>query len=150
MSQRHSIGPAYFEVLRRCGSCKGPVRSVIIVEVLESIDETGDFFDFAGDFDAGVELVSPCAVASFIALAAAALMPSRAPQTTSLTPRSAATPELARKIRPEGQGLRGAEGEGQNLAPPCVRIDADRNDCRDQDNAVVFSRAFPSVAPIPG
>ena len=65
MSRRGFVGSAYFEVLRWCGSCKGSVRSVIIVEVLESIDEIGDFFDFVGDFDAGVELVSPCAVASF-------------------------------------------------------------------------------------
>jgi hypothetical protein len=29
------------------------VASGVIAEVLESIDEIGDFFDFVGDFDAG-------------------------------------------------------------------------------------------------
>ena len=45
-------------------SCKGSVGPVVIVEVLEGFDPFGDFIDAHGQIGAGVELVSPCAVAA--------------------------------------------------------------------------------------
>jgi hypothetical protein len=43
-------------------SGKGVVRSVVIVEVLEGLGLLGDFVDLGGQFDDGVELISPHAV----------------------------------------------------------------------------------------
>ena len=40
------------------------MRPVVVVEVLEGVDALGDFVDVDGEFVAGVEFVSPCAVAS--------------------------------------------------------------------------------------
>jgi hypothetical protein len=43
----------------------GSPRSGVIVEVLEGLDMLADFVDLGGQFDAGVELLSPHAVAPF-------------------------------------------------------------------------------------
>ncbi|HEX3496311.1 MAG TPA: hypothetical protein VHT02_03895 [Methylocella sp.] len=46
-------------------SGKGSRWSVMIVEVLEGLDMLGDIGDLGGQFDVGMELISPRAVASF-------------------------------------------------------------------------------------
>jgi hypothetical protein len=46
-------------------SGKGSVRSVVFAEMPEGLDMVADFVDLGGQFDAGVELISPHAVAPF-------------------------------------------------------------------------------------
>jgi len=56
-------------------------------------------------------------------LATAALMPSRASEITSLTPRRPATGKLAQERGPERLGQGGADIKPENLAPS-VAVDA--------------------------
>jgi len=58
---------------------------------------------------------------AFISLATAALMPSRASETTSLTPRRPRRRSLREALGPEGFRLRGADVHAENLpaARPC-------------------------------
>ena len=65
MRRRGLLARVILEVLDRGQSGKGSVGSVVVIEVLEGIDLLGDFVDAVGEFDAGIELVSPGSVASF-------------------------------------------------------------------------------------
>jgi hypothetical protein len=46
-------------------SCTGSMGPVVVVEVLEGVDGFGDFIEAQAKIDAGVEFVSPCAIAAF-------------------------------------------------------------------------------------
>src|SRR5579883_197118 len=91
-----------------------------------------------------------CQVA-FISLATAALIPSWASETTSLTPRNPRRRSL-RELDPERLGFGRTDVHAQHFAP-AVRVDADRDDDRDRDDAVIaadfdVSRVEPDIGPI--
>ena len=92
-----------------------------------------------------------CQVA-FITLATAALMPSWASEIDELDAAQAAPAQLAQELGPEGLGLRGADVHAQHLAP-AVGVDADRDDHRHRDDAVVAAHLHvggvePEVGPV--
>ena len=85
-------------------------------------------------------------------LATAALMPSWASETTSLTPRRPRRVSLRRNSVQNGLGLGGADVHAEHLAP-AVAVDADRDDHGDRDDAAVLAHLHvggvdPQVGPV--